>query len=372
MSTGKIYKVFVSSTYEDLREERAEIQKTLLQMDCIPVGMELFPASNEETWNFIQGQIDDSDYYLVLIGGKYGSLTGSGISFTEQEYDYAQLRGKPSLGFIHANPDALPLNKSEKRSKSKAQLRAFIDKVSKRPIKKFSSPHELSAAVALSMRELIHYRPATGFVRANAPSAMNAFPSPAGAKRTLISLSECVTEVLDIVQNTTSEEVLEIEQIGLDMSYAWGLISSLFRANSNIRQMRYSLLMLTDDAEAIDPRYEEVRRWCHTVKDSSKEAVASEVKKLKDEMVRSGRSLDVVLRTYSELPFFHGIRIIRPFKVCYMAVCRWGGERYDEFLWGGSNYHRIIGMPEDAAQQDLLQIFEGQFGHLWSVAGSRV
>jgi hypothetical protein len=35
-----IYKVFVSSTYDDLREERAEVQKALLKMKCLPVGME--------------------------------------------------------------------------------------------------------------------------------------------------------------------------------------------------------------------------------------------------------------------------------------------------------------------------------------------
>jgi hypothetical protein len=66
ISTEKIYKVFVSSTYEDLREERAAVQKGLLQLGCLPVGMELFPA-DEETWNFIKSQINDSDYYVVVV-----------------------------------------------------------------------------------------------------------------------------------------------------------------------------------------------------------------------------------------------------------------------------------------------------------------
>jgi hypothetical protein len=42
MSSEPIYKVFVSSTYQDLREERAEVQKALLKLNCLPVGMELF------------------------------------------------------------------------------------------------------------------------------------------------------------------------------------------------------------------------------------------------------------------------------------------------------------------------------------------
>jgi len=40
----KRYQVFVSSTFEDLREERAEVMRVLLQLNCIPSGMELFPA----------------------------------------------------------------------------------------------------------------------------------------------------------------------------------------------------------------------------------------------------------------------------------------------------------------------------------------
>ena len=40
----KRYQVFVSSTYEDLQEERREVMQALLELDCIPAGMELFPA----------------------------------------------------------------------------------------------------------------------------------------------------------------------------------------------------------------------------------------------------------------------------------------------------------------------------------------
>jgi hypothetical protein len=76
----KIFKVFLSSTYEDLREERAEVQKALLKLNCFPVGMELFPAADDETWEFIKSQIEDSDYYILLVAGRYGSVSASGRS----------------------------------------------------------------------------------------------------------------------------------------------------------------------------------------------------------------------------------------------------------------------------------------------------
>jgi len=75
MSTiDKKYQVFVSSTYEDLRPERQEIMHALLELDCIPSGMELFPAASEDQWTLIRGVIDDCDYYVVVIGGRYGSV----------------------------------------------------------------------------------------------------------------------------------------------------------------------------------------------------------------------------------------------------------------------------------------------------------
>lgn len=51
----KRYQIFVSSTYADLKEERRRVIQALMEMDCIPSGMELFPAADEEQWEFIKG-----------------------------------------------------------------------------------------------------------------------------------------------------------------------------------------------------------------------------------------------------------------------------------------------------------------------------
>lgn len=42
----KKYQVFVSSTRDDLVDERKSVSQALLESNCIPAGMELFPASN--------------------------------------------------------------------------------------------------------------------------------------------------------------------------------------------------------------------------------------------------------------------------------------------------------------------------------------
>jgi len=96
----KRYQVFVSSTYTDLKDERRAIIQTLIEMDCIPAGMELFPAADEEQFQFITRIINDCDYYILIIGGKYGSTTSDGLSYTEREYGYAREIGMKVLSFI--------------------------------------------------------------------------------------------------------------------------------------------------------------------------------------------------------------------------------------------------------------------------------
>ncbi|WP_268844130.1 DUF4062 domain-containing protein [Aeromonas caviae] len=51
---NKRYQVFVSSTFADLQDERSKVIQTLMEMDCIPAGMELFPAMDEEQFEFIK------------------------------------------------------------------------------------------------------------------------------------------------------------------------------------------------------------------------------------------------------------------------------------------------------------------------------
>lgn len=107
----KCYQVFVSSTFKGLEEERQEVMHVLLELDCMPSGMELFPAANETQWNLIKKVIDDCDYYLLIVGGRYGSIGTEEISYTEMEYRYALETGKPTIAFFIATPERLSLTR---------------------------------------------------------------------------------------------------------------------------------------------------------------------------------------------------------------------------------------------------------------------
>src|ERR1039458_2608296 len=99
----KRYQVFVSSTYGDLRDERQEVMKALLELACIPSGMDLFPAADEDQWSLIKRVIDDCDYYIVIIAGRYGSIGPDGKSYTQMEYEYATSSKKPVIEIRRAS-----------------------------------------------------------------------------------------------------------------------------------------------------------------------------------------------------------------------------------------------------------------------------
>ena len=163
----KRYQVFVSSTYEDLREERQEVMQALLELDCIQSGMELFSAANEDQWTLIQGVIDDCDYYVVIIGGRYGSIGPTDISYTQLEYEYAVSQNKPIIAFLHKDPESLPANKCEKTEGGRKKLEQFRDLAQKKICRYWTSPTELGFVVSRSLIKLIKARPAVGWVRAD-------------------------------------------------------------------------------------------------------------------------------------------------------------------------------------------------------------
>lgn len=163
----KRYQVFVSSTFRDLEAERQEVMHALLELDCIPSGMELFPAANETQWNLIKKVIDDCDYYLLILGGRYGSIGPDGISYTEMEYQYALATGKPTIAFLHRNPGRIIADNSESSVEGKEKLKAFRESVEKKLCKHWESPQELGSVVSRSLIQLIKSTPAVGWVRAN-------------------------------------------------------------------------------------------------------------------------------------------------------------------------------------------------------------
>ncbi|MCP4369972.1 MAG: DUF4062 domain-containing protein [Deltaproteobacteria bacterium] len=163
----KRYQVFVSSTFDDLKVERLEVMKSIVEMDCFPCGMEYFPASNLDQWSYIKILISQCDYYVVVIAGRYGSTDENGISYTEKEYDYAVAQKIPTIAFIHSAPEKLPFERVETKEENRRKLEIFKQKTKKRLCKFWATPHELGGVLSRSLQHLIKTNERPGWLRAN-------------------------------------------------------------------------------------------------------------------------------------------------------------------------------------------------------------
>ncbi|MBQ8566580.1 MAG: DUF4062 domain-containing protein [Clostridia bacterium] len=162
----KKYQIFVSSTYEDLKDERSAVAQSLLDIGCIPVGMERFPASNMSQMEYIKKMLDDCDYYILILAGRYGSVDSDGIGFTEKEYDYAISKGIPVMSFIVKDTEKLPSGKCENTDVGRSLLQEFRSKVCKGKLVKFYQDiGSLQAAAVVSLYQCIKDYPAKGWVR---------------------------------------------------------------------------------------------------------------------------------------------------------------------------------------------------------------
>ena len=187
----KKYQVFVSSTYEDLQEERKKVMEALLQMNCFPVGMEYFNASDESQWDVIRSLIDECDYYVLIVAGRYGSIEeATGKSYTQKEYEYALSIGVPTIAFLHKDVSTLPKKNTETNSLIEEKLDAFKTEVKKHLCKFWDSSDSLASQVVLSLNNLIKTKPRVGWVKADESASPEANAEILKLRKTIDELNK--------------------------------------------------------------------------------------------------------------------------------------------------------------------------------------
>jgi hypothetical protein len=92
--------IFISSVGKDLRLERQAVISEALKLGDRPIGMEYFGASPEPPLEECLSQLSDADLMILILGPSYGSIhSGTGVSYTENEFRYAQEAGIGVLAF---------------------------------------------------------------------------------------------------------------------------------------------------------------------------------------------------------------------------------------------------------------------------------
>lgn len=132
--------------------------------------MELFPAS-DALWKLITGLIEESDFYVLIIGGRYGSIPdGEPISYTEKEYNHAIEKEIPVLAFLRYNYKK-DITYLEQTPEEKSKMDAFVAKLDKNSINFWTNKYELGEKLATTLPSAIAEYNRTGWKR-NVPNKL--------------------------------------------------------------------------------------------------------------------------------------------------------------------------------------------------------
>src|SRR5580704_2219424 len=105
-------RIFVSSTFKDLRLERESAQDSLRRSELVPWGMELFVSEPSTPLDVCLGQVQLSDAVILIIGFMAGSLIPESpdLTYTRAEFELAQKLGRPVFAFFKTE-GGVPVNK---------------------------------------------------------------------------------------------------------------------------------------------------------------------------------------------------------------------------------------------------------------------
>jgi len=212
-----ILPVFVSSTWLDLRPERAADRDVVLQIkETQFVGMEYFGSRDETTRRASLDEVDRSRIYVGLFAARYGS------GITEAEYRRARERGLPCL--IYFKDEAtIPGDLRETDPAQAAKLEALkVELEREHGLSTFDNPDALAAKVATDLHRVL--------------------------------FKECLTPLLELaargsMQRSEAEQLLgDIRDFsGLDQT----LLSSLSRAGFNIASGARAVAVSGEDNQAV-------------------------------------------------------------------------------------------------------------------------
>lgn len=120
--------IFVSSTFYDLKQVRADLSIFIERLGCEPVLSEFdtFPLHPDISTaeNCTRVVETNADIFVLIVGNRYGSLTKDGRSVTNLEYLVAKAKGIPIYTFV--DKAIITALKIWKRNKS-ADFSAIVD-----------------------------------------------------------------------------------------------------------------------------------------------------------------------------------------------------------------------------------------------------
>jgi hypothetical protein len=170
---NKKCQVFISSTYLDLVNERNAAVAAILDAGHIPAGMELFVAEDKKQWDVITKWIDESDIYMLILGGRYGSIDkATKKSYTQLEFEYAISKNIPCFSLVLSEKalDAKvrgELGSSALEREDTRSYNEFKALVNEQLNARVNNETDIKVEVHRSLNQITKTRSLSGWIRSN-------------------------------------------------------------------------------------------------------------------------------------------------------------------------------------------------------------
>lgn len=160
----KRYHVFICTSGADMQAERVVMSQALVSQGFFSWGLE---QRTPLTTAFARRQIDDCDYFVLLLGGCYGELSASGVSYMHLEYIYAVTKQKPIVVLMHEAPESRAPELQEMSAEARSKFNDFRQQLQRERevVVTYRNMRDLEMAVRHAMPQMIERYPAAGWIR---------------------------------------------------------------------------------------------------------------------------------------------------------------------------------------------------------------
>jgi hypothetical protein len=234
----KKYLVYISSSPEDLKNERRDLIKLVTEIGAIPVTMDTFDISDKNEQRFIRKAIEECDYFLNITAHKCGALLGKTFG-PELELSWAEKHGVPVIALIIDEKARWKASKKEKSPELVKALETFKKRLLGYPSETWTSQADLRQKAQGLLIRTMNLNPRRGWV----PSAEAIDPSVANELSRLILENESLKNQIRMEGGNLVSRVKEQMKRALKMLAANKLSLSFWYAPGenweNTAQFRY-------------------------------------------------------------------------------------------------------------------------------------
>jgi len=147
-------KIFISSTYTDLRQHRRVLIDSLLALDSAfeILAMEYFGDDPSSSIKLSRSKVKDADIYLGVFGWRYGTVDrATKMSVTEIEYRTALASRLPSYNYLLSEEHAVVPAAVETGSRAHKILKLRAEIQERHVVQFFTTPEDLGRRATIDV-----------------------------------------------------------------------------------------------------------------------------------------------------------------------------------------------------------------------------